>query len=115
MDDAHRKEEPDPAHGPPVPLAFITARAHGLHEEADAIWASTGLPVEQMPTVPEGQLLQPLIPIAKVRSGHTPPAGATAARPTRVGVLTQFAGRVVMPAPSGTVRSPWTTTGRAST
>ena len=49
-----------------VPLAYYTARTHGLNEEADEIWAATGQPAEEMPAVAEGQLLLPPIPISKV-------------------------------------------------
>jgi len=50
----------------PVPLAYLTARAHGLHEEAEEIWAATGLPTEEQPQVPEGTLNLPPQPISKV-------------------------------------------------
>jgi hypothetical protein len=51
-----------------VALAYHLARTHGLHEEANEIWAATGQPAEEMPAAREGRLLLPPVPIAKVRS-----------------------------------------------
>lgn len=48
-----------------VPLAYLTARAHGLHE-AEEIWVTTGLPAEEQPQIPEGTLNLPPLPISKV-------------------------------------------------
>jgi len=56
---------------PPVPLAYLTARAHGLHEEAEEIWAAAGLPAEEQPQVPEGTLNLPPLPISQVRDAES--------------------------------------------
>lgn len=68
-----------------LPLAYVAAATHGLHEDAERI--GQGLP--ELPDMPEGsRLLQPPTPILKVLFG----ARAAAAWPLPSGPFSGFGG-----------------------
>jgi coatomer protein complex subunit alpha (xenin) len=56
-----------------VPLAYLTARSHGLMEEAESILASTGLTTDDISDLPAaGQLLKPPMPIVRQHDSNWP-------------------------------------------
>ncbi|KAJ1339881.1 hypothetical protein BSLG_005541 [Batrachochytrium salamandrivorans] len=54
-----------------IPLAYLAARTHGLHEEADAILAAAGL-TEPPPIFPNAQLLKAPTPIIRQPDSNWP-------------------------------------------
>ncbi|KAH6560191.1 hypothetical protein BASA60_000390 [Batrachochytrium salamandrivorans] len=54
-----------------LPLAYLAARTHGLHEEADAILAAAGL-TEPPPIFPNAQLLKAPTPIIRQPDSNWP-------------------------------------------
>src|SRR5579871_6057487 len=56
-----------------VPLAYLTARSHGLTEEAESILASAGVTAEDITDLPAaGQLLKPPMPIIRQHDSNWP-------------------------------------------
>ncbi|RGB25538.1 coatomer WD associated region-domain-containing protein [Rhizophagus diaphanus] len=56
-----------------LPLAYLTARSHGLMEEAESILASTGLTTDDISDLPAtGQLLKPPMPIIRQHDSNWP-------------------------------------------
>ncbi|RUS21604.1 coatomer WD associated region-domain-containing protein, partial [Endogone sp. FLAS-F59071] len=55
-----------------LPLAYLTAKSHGLTEEAEAILTAANLTVDDIEVPPAGQLLQPPPPIVRLQDSNWP-------------------------------------------
>jgi len=56
-----------------APLAYVTARTHGMHDIADEILATAGLTLEDVADLPtQGSLLVPPRPIMRVHDSNWP-------------------------------------------